>query len=256
VTVDRESRTSLLSWIDGEPVNEVSDADVQRFADFQLQLHDVIDAAARVEIGEASEACLSGRRIVSHIRSRFDRLNAVKHQVHRFADFFDAGLEPALTRFEATARSRYAWLGIDFDSDLPADQRTLIPSDFGAHNALRNANGELSFVDFEYFGWDDPLTSVGNFIFHPGMTLTSLQRRIYQTAIVNRFGAKSEARREALMPLFGLRFAAIILGELQPERWQHRVASGIFDIDDWDAACRRQIEKAQLLLDQLGLATR
>jgi hypothetical protein len=197
-----------------------------------LQLHDVIDAAARVGIGEASEACLSGRRIVSHIRSRFDRLNAVKHQVHRFADF------------------------IDFDSDLPADQRTLIPSDFGAHNALRTSNGELSFVDFEYFGWDDPLTSVGNFIFHPSMTLTSLQRRIYQTAIVNRFGAKSEARREALMPLFGLRFAAIILGELQPERWQHRVASGIFDIDDWDAACRRQIEKAQLLLDQLGLATR
>ena len=41
-------------------------------------------------------------------------------------------------------------------------QRALSPSDFGLHNALRGQDGQLRFVDFEYFGWDDPVKLVSD----------------------------------------------------------------------------------------------
>jgi hypothetical protein len=45
-------------------VEVVADADVGEFARFQIALDEAIDEPARAEIGEASEACLSGARIV------------------------------------------------------------------------------------------------------------------------------------------------------------------------------------------------
>src|SRR5262249_23730402 len=146
-----------------------ADEDVAEFARFQIALDAAIDAQARAEIGEASEACLSGPRIVSHIERRYRRLETVKHDFPQFRPFFDHVLVPSLERFEATARAAYARLGFAFADDIEPPFRTLIPSDMGAHNALRGADGHLWFLDFEYFGWDDPLTSVANFVMHPGM---------------------------------------------------------------------------------------
>ena len=77
-------------------------------------------------------------------------------------------------RFVDSRRRRahaYRRLGLDFAEEIAPECRTLIPSDLGAHNALRGADGSLYFLDFEYFGWDDPVTSIANFIMHPGMQL-------------------------------------------------------------------------------------
>ena len=219
VAVAREQRFALLTWIDGEAVDTVTDADVADFAAFQIALDAGIDADARREIGEASEACLSGPRIMSQIERRYARLEAVKHDVPEFAAFFDEVLVPSLRRFEAGAQEAYRRLGFDLSEDLAPQFRTLIPSDMGAHNALRAADGRLHFLDFEYFGWDDPLTSIANFIMHPGMRLSERQKTLYQQALLGHFGRHAETERlAALMPLYGLRWCAIILGELLPER--------------------------------------
>jgi Ser/Thr protein kinase RdoA (MazF antagonist) len=61
VAVSTELRYALFTWIDGDPVDAVTDADVGDFAAFQIALDAAIDARARTEIGEASEACLSRR---------------------------------------------------------------------------------------------------------------------------------------------------------------------------------------------------
>ncbi len=117
-----------------------------------------------------------------------------------------------LSRFEAGAREAYRRLGFDFSEDIAPQFRTLIPSDMGAHNALRAADGRLHFLDFEYFGWDDPLTSIANFIMHPGMRLSERQKALYQHALLGHFGRHAETDRlPALMPLYGLRWCAIIL---------------------------------------------
>jgi hypothetical protein len=252
VAVSAEQRFALLTWLDGEAVDAVTDADVGEFAAFQIALDGGIDEKARSEIGEASEACLSGPRIMAQIERRYARLQAVKHDVPEFAAFFDEVLVPSLHRFEDAARAAYRRLGFDFAEDLAPQFRTLIPSDMGAHNALRAPDGRLHLLDFEYFGWDDPLTSIANFIMHPGMRLTDRQKALYQQALLGHFRRHAEADRlPALMPLYGLRWCAIILGELLPERWQHRVESNAAT-GSWDEVRREQIGKARALVSQLA----
>lgn len=252
VAVAPEQRFALLSWLEGEAFETVSDADVAEFAAFQIALDAGIDNRARAEIGEASEACLSGPRIMAQIERRYARLATVKNDVPEFAAFFDQVLVPSLRRFEAAAAAAYQRLGMDFSQEIAPEYRTLIPSDMGAHNALRGPDGRLFFLDFEYFGWDDPLTSIANFVMHPGMTLTDRQKAAYQQALLGHFRGHAEVDRlPALMPLFALRWCAIILGELLPERWQHRVASNAAK-GTWDEVRREQIGRARALMAKLG----
>ncbi len=245
-------RFALLTWIDGAAVETVGDADVAEFAAFQIALDEAIDDRARADLGEASEACLSGSRILSHIERRYARLDSVKHEVADFAAFFDGTLVPALHRFAAAAREAYGRLGLDFDEDIAPTFRTVIPSDLGAHNALRGPDGKLSFLDFEYFGWDDPLTSIANFVMHPAMHLDDRHKYAYQNLLLGHFRRHAEADRlAALMPLYGLRWCAIILGELLPERWQHRKESNSA-ADSWERVRREQIGKARMLVSSLA----
>jgi hypothetical protein len=251
VAVAPDARYGLFTWIDGTAADAVTDEDIGEFARFQIALDEAIDERARTEIGEASEACLSGPRIVSHIERRFRRLEAVKHDFSEFQPFFDDVLVPSLERFEAAARAAYARMGFEFADDIAPPFRTLIPSDMGAHNALRGADRHLYFLDFEYFGWDDPLTSIANFVLHPGMQLSARQRDQYRQALLAHFQRHDErARLVALTPLYALRWCVIILGELVPERWRHRVESNP-DFRDWDQVRRAQIAKAQALLAAL-----
>ena len=254
VACDVAARCSLLTWLEGAPVESVTDADVGQFARFQVALDRAVDGQAREEIGEASESCLSGRRILTHIGRRLDRMAEVKRRLPRFAAFCDGAMLPALDCFEREARAAYSSLGLDFDEDIPGRRRTLIASDMGAHNALRARDGTLLLLDFEYFGWDDPLTSIANFVLHPSMRLTERQVESYTAAVLGHFSAgDSRARLEALMPLYALRWCTIILGEFLPERWRHRQGSNA-DLGSWDEARRVQLGKAQALLARFWTA--
>lgn len=252
VAVSPERRFALLTWIDGEPADIVTDADVAEFAAFQIALDHGVDDQAREEIGEAAEACLSGPRILAQIERRYARLAAVKHDVPEFAPFFDDVLVPSLRRFEVGAARSYGQLGFDLGEDLAPQFRTLIPSDMGAHNALRSPDGRLCFLDFEYFGWDDPVTSIANFVMHPGMRLNERQKAAFRQSMLGHFTRHAEAHRlPALMPLYGLRWCAIILGELLPERWEHRLESNAATMDSWDRVRREQIGKAKALMAEI-----
>jgi hypothetical protein len=249
VAADQAARVSLLSWLDGTAMTEPSDADIAQFAAFQVDLDRAIDDGTRIDIGPAAEACVSGARILAHIQSRYARLAALGERVPALHGFLQARFDPALIACEENARRIYADLGIDFAADRPGAAQTLIASDFGAHNALRGPDGRVAFLDFEYFGWDDPLTSIGNFVLHPGMELTAPQRAIYQDAILGHFGAAHAQRLAALLPLYALRWCAIILSDLLPDRLAHRSAANARAGGQADVEAR-QLAKADRLLAQ------
>jgi len=56
-------------------------------------------------------------------------------------------------------------------------------------------------------------------------------------------------RLSVLLPLYALRWCAIILGELLPERWRHRLENNA-DLGEWDQARATQISKARLLISR------
>jgi hypothetical protein len=253
VAADHVARVSLLSWVEGAAMADVSDADVAQFAQFQIDLDRAIDPDARQQIGPAAEACVSGERILSHIRSRYGPLAAYGARLPALDGFLQSQFLPTLTASEARARRIYGALRLDFSADRPPAAQTLIASDFGAHNALRGTDGKLTFLDFEYFGWDDPLTSIGNFVLHPGMQLTQAQRAIYRDTLLAHFGTAHAERFAALLPLFALRWCAIVLSELLPERRAHRSRAAA-PTGNGEEIVARQFALANGLLDQVDLA--
>jgi thiamine kinase-like enzyme len=68
--------------------------------------------------------------------------------------------------------------GLDENNPLPKSQKILSPSDFGMHNAIFDCTGHFTFIDFEYFGWDDPAKLVADFLHHAGQDVISTSERL------------------------------------------------------------------------------
>ncbi len=161
-----------------------------------------------------------------------------------FARAFEARL--------STAREALLSAGLSFEAELATEKRSPVPSDFGFHNALRDAKGRLTFLDFEYFGWDDPVKLTSDTLLHPGTPIPHELRPRFRSAAEKLYGSDSDfaARLDALHPLFGLRWALILLNEFNPMRWQRRLAAGA--ADDWPEAKARQLRAARAMLMDSG----
>ena len=101
---------------------------------------------------------------------------------------------------------------------LEIDRMTLSPSDFGFHNSLKK-NGKITFIDFEYFGWDDPVKLTADFIWHPSMSLKFNHQKKWISSMEKIFSNDKDfmERLLASLPLYGMRWAMIILNDFFPE---------------------------------------
>jgi hypothetical protein len=257
LAADRERRLALYSWIDGEPAGagavESEDAGASDVGQ-ALALVAGLRAASRDHgdrwRGEAAEACLSAQILTAQVDARLDRLRSVSGEP-ALAAFLAERLEPAAAAAVAGLRALYSAAGLDPAADLAPSLRVLSPSDFGFHNALRGADGRLTFIDFEYFGWDDPVKLTADFLWHPGMRLTPAMRAVWRDGAQKLFGADDPAfpvRLSAQTPLFALRWCLIILNEFLPDRWERRVFAGQADPAGWSEAKAEQLAKAEALL--------
>jgi len=225
--VDRERGFALLSWIDGVPVTEISGTDIEAAAHFLAAIHALRTTHWAKEQPAAAEACLSGVEIERQIAVRLARLRDLSGEGD-LVRFLNHTFGPALEREIVKANGTMKAAGLDFAADLPQEWRSLVPSDFGFHNSLRRRDGSLAFVDFEYFGWDDPVKLSADIMLHPGKPLSAEQCRHFRRLAVGLYGADPSfaPRLDAYLPLFGLRWVLIVLNEFIPERWQRRVLAG------------------------------
>lgn len=227
VGVDRERGFALLSWIDGVPVSEISGTDIAAAAHFLAAIHALRTTLWAKEQPAAAEACLSGAEIERQITARLARLRDLSGEGD-LARFLNHSFGPALEREIVKAKATMKAAGLDFAADLPQEWRSLVPSDFGFHNSLRRRDGSLAFVDFEYFGWDDPVKLSADIMLHPGKPLSAEQCGHFRRLAVGLYGADPSfaPRLGAYLPLFGLRWVLILLNEFIPERWQRRMLAG------------------------------
>jgi hypothetical protein len=241
----------LLSWITGSPVTEVANPDIDAAGAFLSSIHALRHAAEAAQLPLASEACLCGAEIERQIRARLAQLLAVAAAETACEAFLRRDFAPVLDRLLAGARSQMGPVVLDFAAELPQEWRSLVPSDFGFHNSLRRGDGSLAFIDFEYFGWDDPVKLTADILLHPGWPLPPPQRRRFRQAAIRLYGEDLtfEPRLAAYLPLFGLRWVLILLNEFIPDRWQRRVLAG--DTTNWSDAKARQLEHAREFLAAL-----
>jgi hypothetical protein len=238
-----EGGYALYEWIDGEPAHEPGPGDVRAALALLRALHEGRQSAPP-GLPEACEAILDGAEAVAQVERRVARLRDAAATASGLRALLEERIVPALEASRDAARAA---------GPLPRAEQTLSPSDFGFHNALRRAEGTLVFLDFEYFGWDDPAKLVCDILWHPGMALSPALRRQFSAGLTDIYsdGNALRARLAAFEPLIALRWAAIVLGEFLPESWERRVfARGEHDRA---AAKARQLEKARGILDRLQM---
>jgi hypothetical protein len=106
----------------------------------------------------------------------------------------------------------------------------------------------LAFVDFEYFGWDDPAKTVVDFVLHPGMSLAEELKQRFTKGFLAAFAdvARLADRARIVYPLYGLKWCLILLNDFLPERMTACAISGVPD-HQVRAARTLQLDKADAM---------
>ena len=224
IAVDAEKGFALYQWIHGAAISKPADDDIKAALSFIENLKKQNAAARGENLPEASEACLSGAELARQLDARCAALQGVATKGTQLSGFLGQAFAPTLIAAKARAQDGYSQAGVDFALDIGLDLRTLSPSDFGFHNALRTADGDIVFVDFEYFGWDDPVKITADFLLHPAMALSSAHKSRFSEGAGIIFADDNfyAERLRLLFPLYGLRWCLIILNEFLDEKWSRR----------------------------------
>lgn len=253
IAYDDAAGVAAFEWIDGSVIEAPVTEDIEQALNFALDLKALSSTPDARKIRMAREACLSADELIRQVKSRFDRLHEMAGAFPALREFLDQDFNPVFeSRVDLIGRI-FASNGWSACEDISVAARTLSPSDFGFHNALKENNGQIRFLDFEYFGWDDPVRLVADFVLHPGMNLTAEHKRLFveKSKQVHGTDHTFERRLDLLLPMVGLRWCLILLNEFVPDRWARRAFAGA---TDHDAARHRQLNKARDMLSRVTAA--
>jgi len=255
IIADPENNCAVYEYIKGGKIanGDITDQDIDHAVSFLAILEGLKQYAVGKNITAASEACFSFSAIWENIYKRCKDLSiSVKNEeaYPELSDYFQKQFNPAMKQIEEWCRRKLDEASLAPETELALDDRTLSPSDFGFHNALRKLDGELVFLDFEYFGWDDPAKMVVDMLHHPGMSLSMSQKRHFVSGILSYFHnyPKLMERIEIVYPLYGLKWCLILLNEFLPDRLLLRKFAGV-NTEDVRSLQAEQINKARLLLN-------
>jgi hypothetical protein len=241
---DAQRGIGIYEYIAGKALtpSDITAARVREAARFFLELNAAEHRRAAQALPFASEACFSVADHLQLLDGRVARLATI-------ADPQARGFIASLTRRWQEIRKEIASRATALDAGF---ERCVSPSDFGFHNALLRDSGELCFLDFEYAGWDDPAKMVCDFFSHPGLPVPRqhLEEFAATTLGFSSHARSLEARAQALLPLFQLKWCCIMMNEFVPGAAERRRFAN--PQGDEAAAKRRQLDKAGRLLESIG----
>ena len=259
LTSDPALGWAVYQFIDGDkiPADQVGAADIAATADLLGRLRELSRKDESRKLGPASEAFFAVNQIVDNVSLRLTwlldaaREQTAPHQALRA--FLLEEFKPFLEQAVRWSESRLNTSGQSFTEELDWTRRTLSPSDFGFHNTLRQPDGRLIFLDFEYFGWDDPAKMIADFLLHPAMNLSAESRKQFASAMFRRFSDWPGllGRVESVYPLFGLKWCMIILNEFLPQLLLRRQFAAIVP-GDLSALQMQQLDKARQMLNRIS----
>lgn len=256
--LDKDRQVSILSYIEGTKVTDPTTRDMNLAVEFLTDLIrlSTTEEALKEEFSPASEAFFSVMDILKNIEMRLARLEQVTEECplyRELIDFLCHQLRPAQAKFADHCRESLQSQGIGLEEYIPNAWRILSPSDFGMHNTLKRQDGRLSFLDFEYFGWDDPAKILADFCLHPAMNLNETLRQRFLSGMLPALTTKGydSQRAIALFPLFGIKWCCILLNEFMPYDLARRGFAGNGAHEAYEQILTRQLDKARIILSTL-----
>jgi hypothetical protein len=251
---DAGARAALYQWIDGVRPKALDEADLAVMFALLATLRDLAAADGAAALPPASAACLIPAEAHRQLHLRLERLETSGATHDGLRRFLATRLVPTCDRLVARARDILGECAA-----APVTRLFLSPSDFGRHNMLRRPDGTLAFLDFEYFGWDDPVKAISDFALHPGTDFAPDRRGAILARAAALFSAADTdfgRRLDANFPVFGLIWCLILLNEFVPESWARRALAGLSGnrdaaglSDTREQVQDRQLAKAVALLD-------
>lgn len=257
IAADKNQGYAVFKYINGKKISsqEVTNSDIDYAVQFLARFKKLKNRKDSRFLPPASEACFSAQAIVNNIEQRLSRLLALRDsesQYHALREFLVNDFMPSFDEITKWCKSSLNKSGICFVSDLRYEERTLSPSDFGFHNALRCSDSQLVFLDFEHFGWDDPAKMISDFLLHPAMDLSESLKSRFVASILSQFEDNGDiaGRTGILYPLFGLKWCLIFLNEFLPEDLLRRSFASEDAIDERNLQTE-QLKKARYMLQKL-----
>ncbi len=246
IAFDKLQNIALYEWIKGENFYETNNNHILQALEFIQNLQQL---KGKDSWNLASEACLSAEQLFNQINLRLNRLLKVKNKV--LNDFLFFTFKPLFKK--AWARAQINWPSNNFKKDLPHSMQVFSPSDFGFHNTILEDDGDLKFLDFEYFGRDDPAKLMADFIWHPGMNLNNSQKTQWLKGIITIFNNDSELyiRFNSSWPLYGLRWSLIVLNEFLYDGWHKRTYANKNITQHYKIKLSSQIGKAKYICKEI-----
>jgi hypothetical protein len=251
LAVDEEGGAALYEYVDGEPFKSesISDADIDHSVAFLDELRQLSALDAAGALPPAAEAVFSWRGVLDNVQARSERIALTPERSaedRALRSFLHDEFTPAWRAARAELLREFP----DIDVEVPRAERTLSPSDFGYHNALRAPGQGIVYVDFEHFGWDDPARTAADFLLHPDHALAAERKRRFVHELLGRFREPRSlgARMRIAFRVFGLRWCLILLNEFAYSDLHRELSLGA--AEDRERLLQGQLEKARSMLGQ------
>ena len=219
---DAEAQMALYDFVDGTRLipGSVTASHVAQATAFYFALNRDREAA-RGRLGNAAEAYFTLAGHLDCVERRLAALEGVVPASPADAEalrFVTEQLRPTWNRVVDASRDRARELGCDWNTELPPSERRLSPSDFGFHNALLGSDGRLTFLDFEYAGWDDPAKLAADFFCQPAVPAPPAERDRFVRAITEELNDEGACARRliVLWAVYQIKWICIVMNEFLP----------------------------------------
>ena len=254
LTADKKQHVALYEFIEGERLKEsdITEDFIEQAIRFVLELNKYKQTEEAINLPFASEACFSIGKHLNCVERRLRRLCEIDpcDSVSKNADdFIKRQLVPCWRKLKKGSSEKLRNSDIDINKVINNEERCLSPSDFGFHNALRERNWKLRFIDFEYAGWDDPVKLICDFFCQPEVSVSREFMLPFQNEITQLFDKREELKERIviLFPVYRIKWCSIMLNEFIPEGYARRSYA------EKDIETRRkeeQLEKAKTYLSE------
>ena len=253
IAVAEDEKCAIYQFIEGEKIfsKEIQSRDIECAVAFLAELKSLRNNNGISSC--ASEAFFSAKEINENIQTRVNRLKKNTEtgaEYDALKDYLNNDFLPFGEILIQWAKKKFSELDMSFAGCINEKERTLSPSDFGFHNALKDKTGRIVFLDFEHFGWDDPVKTISDFLLHPAMTLSRDIKQQFVTGVLKLFKecAQLKYRLKILYPFFGLKWCLIFLNEFIPEDLRRRHFAQTINKPN---VHRQQLSKAQNMLNAM-----
>jgi len=218
---DKEANLAIYSFIDGEKIKSenITKAEIDQTIKF-IQVLNQLPNNKALNLPVASEACFS---LYDHIQLVEKRLKGLMSNGYEgpLANEFQAFMQKVNNTWhnltnDIAALSKHKKQ--DLNKMLDKAEQCISPSDFGFHNVLQEKNGKLSFIDFEYAGWDDPAKMVVDFFLQPAIPVNNKFYKTFLDAVCHIFpnDENLQWRCDILHPVLAIKWCCIMMNCFSP----------------------------------------